>query len=743
LGKTQMAVEYAYEYTKDYPNGVIWINADQDMEAQLIEIAERAAWVSPITEHHYKLEIARRRLRSFSDCLIIFDNVEKIQELHEYMPEAPANPHILITSRTEQPGFTPIPLDLLGLEDALRMLFQETGKQPEAGPEQEAAATIAQLLGGLPLALELAGAYLRHRPIKWTEYRDYLVQNLRAATKMPIASFTRHEADLFAALQVSQGALAQEPHLHEILDILTWGGTAPMSRDLLAALLDTPSANLTGALSLGQSLRLITKVPEGEVYSIHRLLQEVRRQQTPLDNKRDWFKNICRKLGIYFQERRKDISLLMQWESDIDQLRAWQGLSRNWAPQEASRLNWLLAYPLAYRGDWRQSLNYLLEARACFWQEKANDRALEANLDDDLGFLCGRLGNYPAQLVFYGKAFAQRWEIFGERHPDTATSLNNLGVAYGELGNYQKQLEYCQEALELRKEIHGEKHSNTARTFNDLGDAYGNLGNYQKQLEYYQLALKIREEIHEVKHPNTAQSLNKLGIAYGNLGDHQKQLEYCGEAFELTKEIYGEKHPNTAQSLNNMGLAYGNLRIYQKQLEYSRQALELSKEILGEKHPDIAECLNNLGCAYGNLGDYQTKLDYCQQALDLSKEILGETHPQNAFFIGNIGDSFFHLNNIPKAKEYAEKAYSLWRETLGDQHPHTVKSAINLSTVLVRQNHYYPAFQLLNNAIKQLPINHLRYVEIKKALEEVRAKVPGFGPKPGTGKSSKKKRKKR
>jgi hypothetical protein len=28
LGKTQLAVEYAYRYQSSYPSGVIWLNAD-------------------------------------------------------------------------------------------------------------------------------------------------------------------------------------------------------------------------------------------------------------------------------------------------------------------------------------------------------------------------------------------------------------------------------------------------------------------------------------------------------------------------------------------------------------------------------------------------------------------------------------------------------------------------------------------------------------------------------------------
>ena len=73
LGKTQLAVEYAYHYRDAYPNGVIWLTADQDLDAQLIDLAVKACWVAPASEHRFKLEIGLHRLRSYSGCLIIFE----------------------------------------------------------------------------------------------------------------------------------------------------------------------------------------------------------------------------------------------------------------------------------------------------------------------------------------------------------------------------------------------------------------------------------------------------------------------------------------------------------------------------------------------------------------------------------------------------------------------------------------------------------------------------------------------
>jgi NB-ARC domain-containing protein len=127
LGKTQLAIEYAYIFREQYPNGVIWLNADQDLDSQLIKIAEKARWVAIESEHKDKLAIAQQRIKTRSHCLIIFDNLESLEKIKEYLPDTDAEPHILITSRLDQPNFVPVPLDLLNNELSLQLLTQEAG----------------------------------------------------------------------------------------------------------------------------------------------------------------------------------------------------------------------------------------------------------------------------------------------------------------------------------------------------------------------------------------------------------------------------------------------------------------------------------------------------------------------------------------------------------------------------------------------------------------------------------------
>src|SRR5512140_2500635 len=41
IGKTQLAVEYAYRYQSSYPGGVYWVNATQDWQNELASLAKR------------------------------------------------------------------------------------------------------------------------------------------------------------------------------------------------------------------------------------------------------------------------------------------------------------------------------------------------------------------------------------------------------------------------------------------------------------------------------------------------------------------------------------------------------------------------------------------------------------------------------------------------------------------------------------------------------------------------------
>ncbi len=83
--------------------------------------------------------------------------------------------HVLITSRLRKwpPGFQKQELGVLSREEAVQFLLQRTeGERSRSGEDAEQADRLAEILGGLPLALEQAAAYIGHHQTTFAKYLE-------------------------------------------------------------------------------------------------------------------------------------------------------------------------------------------------------------------------------------------------------------------------------------------------------------------------------------------------------------------------------------------------------------------------------------------------------------------------------------------------------------------------------------------------------------------------------------------
>ena len=591
LGKTQLAIEYAYRYRNTYPNGVIWLTADQNIDAQLVEIAEKARWISPQSEHKYKIQIAQQRIRSYSDCLIIFDNLEDREAIEPYLPEPEANPHILVTSRIDHADFYPVPLELLNEKLSRELLVKEARREPASEEEEKAARGIVILLGGLPLALELAGAYLAHRSaVTFQQYYELLSKDLKNALPKNVSSFTKHEADLYSTLRLSEDLLEEEELLRDVLDLLTWSGSAPMSGELVLHLIEFPNDGaLLGALTLGAELRLLQLSKDGNSYSLHRLVGEVRRSETPLEQRIDWVETVCRRLGDWFQEKKEDFSDLPRFESEIDHLKKWQENAAQFAPLHSSRLMWLQAYPAYHRGRYIESQNYVIEAQRIYEQLDDANLALKANLLNDLAYTNWELRERERVLANLDEALRIRRSIFNEPHPDIATSLGNIGNCYCTQEDLKRGLEYLEEALAMQRDLFGERHPDIAISLYNIGVFRGQQGELQLAMHYSEQALTMRLQLFGNRHPDIAGSLSAIASLSERQGDLKRCLEYLEQALKMQRELFGDRHPDLANSLRSLGNFHRKRGALERALKYSEEALAMYRALFGDRHPSAMQ----------------------------------------------------------------------------------------------------------------------------------------------------------
>ena len=309
IGKTQLAVEYAYRYQAAYPQGIFWVNAigdpASDWPRELAGLAEKIGISSE------KAAESERQARLVQDlgkymnarpkALVVFDNVEDPRYLQSpvcgWIP-IELKCRLLFTTRRRDRGlqFAQCEVRQLPEQAGLRLLLSyrpELLKQLEKDnrdPELAAAAEIYRLLGGLPLALALAAAYLgQAADITLAAYATRLrieggLTTVDAAGEDLDDLPTRHEAAVKATLGQQWAALSS-PEARLILQTAAIQGEAvqvPLARlSLLSGLAEQPlKEGYPAPLSLAfQRLSRLWLVEEltGSSVRLHPLVSEFAR----------------------------------------------------------------------------------------------------------------------------------------------------------------------------------------------------------------------------------------------------------------------------------------------------------------------------------------------------------------------------------------------------------------------------------------------------------------------------------
>jgi hypothetical protein len=182
IGKTQVVLEYAYRHARDY-QAVFWVRADSrdTLVAGFLEIA-RTVNLPERDERDQTVIVAAVKgwLRQHTGWLLILDNADELTLLPEFLP-APLQGHLLFTTRAQALGrlANRIEVNALDQDAAALLVLHRAGLLTLDAPlaqaeqaDQQMAEEPSRQLGGLPLALDQAGAYLEETRCSLQHYLD-------------------------------------------------------------------------------------------------------------------------------------------------------------------------------------------------------------------------------------------------------------------------------------------------------------------------------------------------------------------------------------------------------------------------------------------------------------------------------------------------------------------------------------------------------------------------------------------
>ena len=234
------------------------------------------------------------------------------------------------------------------------------------------------------------------------------------------------------------------------------------------------------------------------------------------------------------------------------------------------------------QGEFRKSLNLLLKALQI---KNANhlkniDTAVIYN---NLGVLYKQLGNMDKALENYNAAFsiAEENELVDN---NSASILNNIAVLYFQKGEYDQALNYFQKSLNIRLKIYGENHPNTATSYCNISMLFLRKKEYIDAVKNAKKALSIRENILGENHPDTALNYTNIGEIYISQGNYLEAINSIKKALSIQNNIYVNGHVDTAASYFNLGKTYALLGDFNKSLKYYNKSFEIESRILGKSH---------------------------------------------------------------------------------------------------------------------------------------------------------------
>jgi tetratricopeptide (TPR) repeat protein len=566
IGKTQIAIEYAYQYRQDYQT-VLWTLADTRESlisgylaiAKKLQLPEKDTQDQPIV-----IEAVKNWLQTHDSWLLILDNADDLSMAREFIPPT-FDGHLLLTTRAWNMGRLAkrIEVETMGQDAGALFLLRRVGLVAETASLDTASSTdratarsICEELGGLPLALDQAGAFIEESQSSLADYlhiyrarrsellseRGGLIDDHREGVSTTWSlSFKKVEeknpaaADLLRILAfVHPEAIPEE--------IITQGsshlgsGLQKVARDPLL---------LSQAIAALLAYSLVRRDPEAKTLSIHRLVQAVLRDAMDDKTRKQWAERAVRSVNAVFPE----VEFKTWPECERYLPHALSCAERVEQEQisslEAARLLYEAGCYLIERARVSEASPLLQQALVMREQYLGYEHIDTANTVDRLARCFEMQGKYAEAEPLYRRALGITEQQLGSEHPETAASLNNLALLYYERGKYEEAEPMYKRALSIREQKLGEMHPDTAQSLNNLAALYRAQGKYEEAEPLYKRACSIYEQKLGEMHPWTATSLHNLAALYDNRGKYEEAEPLFKRVLLIREQTLGPSHPGT------------------------------------------------------------------------------------------------------------------------------------------------------------------------------------------------------
>jgi Tetratricopeptide repeat len=692
VGKTAIAIEYAYRYRSDYEL-VWWIPADELalVRSSLAALAQRVGLASAtstgIETAAAAVLDALRRGDPFSRWLLIFDNADQPEELEGFIPRGPGD--VLITSRNLrwQSVVDTIQVDVFERSESAEFLSRRLPR----GITESDADRLADQLGDLPLALEQAGALQAVTGMPVHEYLRLLdehVTDIMAEGKSP-----EYPRSMTAAWKLSVATVRQQlPEAVELLRYCAFFGPEPIPRDVFARGTATPEPRMSDltanpillARAIGELSRFALVKLDERTISVHRLIQALIRDDLDLEQQERYRHEVHLILAAGAPRSPEDsgqwpfyAELLAHVASPVTQLERCQ--------DPAGRAFALDMVRYLYRsGDLASSKQFADRFAEQWTKDSGPDHPTVLDARRLLGNACRELGEYSTAYKIIEETLHESRNVLGERNPLTLALRNARGADLRAHGDFRAAQVLDEETLDIHEAVFGDDDPQTWRVLSNLALDYGLNSNYEKAKDLHEeVYVKQRAAASGVSDTETLNSLSGLARALRLCGKFFDARDVGDEARDFGRDRLGTEHYLTLRATNDLSVALRRIEAaHEEALELANYVYEQSRRLFGEKNPDTLAAAISLTNIQRVIGQADEAVALAERTVADYPHVYAPDHPYNYGCAGNLALLRRLTGDPADARKINESALAGLDSMLTRDHFYSLTVAINLASDL-------------------------------------------------------------
>jgi len=340
------------------------------------------------------------------------------------------------------------------------------------------------------------------------------------------------------------------------------------------------------------SSSLLSRQPEEQTLSLHRLVQAVLLESLTGEERQLWSRRLLKALEALFPE----------------------------------------VEPATEYSTWKQCERLLPHALLCLRADSPQEDAQDSLTLAELSYKAGRYlrvrGRYAEAEPLYLRALRIREHFLGEEDPDMVRSLHHLAEVLRVQSKYAQAESLFQRAIQLGERTLGPEHHQVAAALHSLAFLYWEQGKYSQARSLYQRAARVLEQALGSEHPNLAFVLNSLADLCHGQGKSEQARSLYQRALRIWEQALGPEHPWLAIALTGLAQLEASQGKHTEAEALFQRALCIREQRLGLSHPEAARTLYALALFRKTQGNVSEALTFAQRALSIRSQALGDAHPQ-------------------------------------------------------------------------------------------------------------------